>query len=714
MDNKLFVPAIFFFLLFFNITYAVTAPVINPHLHDHDGIYTLSWSAAVDPSGITNYEIQEATTTESNVIIDNAESGLDLWEVNGFTAVTVASYSATHSFYSGQGNNLNNYISLRNPIPISGTENLSFWTKYNTKSGFDYLYVQVSIDNINWSNLGSFYGSQSSFIKKSYSLSSYVGQNIYVRFKYVTDSTVSYEGVYIDDITVEKTYNFLTISNSLASTSYDFSGKTNGIYYYHVRAKNTSGEWGAYSAVASVEVGSDIYPSPAPTISCGSSSFALGDDIDLTWTQPEDESGIAAYELQEITGLPEADIIDDGESGISKWTNNGFSLSTSYFHGASHSFYSGSGNYLNNSLTLVNPIQISGGGFLKFWCYYSLENSYDNLYVQVSTDGSVWGTLGIITGNQLYWAQKSYDLSAYAGQQIFIRFKYETDSSIVSSGIYIDDLTLDYNGGGAWSLLSDSLTSTTYKITGKNNIGYYSYRVRAKDAAGNLSAYSSPITLTVASSFGIDLAVSESDISFLSPECAEGDMLGARIRVHNLGTQDATAVVSLYYNAKDTAHFIDSNVLSVSAIATAETGFTIDTKGMGKNPLLYVIVSSLGNSDSDLSNNEASKRANVISLVRPTLCYPNPFNPAFQTTKFAYRLDRDLAAQIIIFDVSGRIIWRRSFIAGTDGAKNGLNEVEWNGITDYSEIAKNGIYIYKVLDDSSKQVLFGGKVMVLK
>jgi hypothetical protein len=77
-------------------------------------------------------------------------------------------------------------------------------------------------------------------------------------------------------------------------------------------------------------------------------------------------------------------------------------------------------------------------------------------------------------------------------------------------------------------------------------------------------------------------------------------------------------------------------------------------------------------------------------------------------------LDGDLDIQIIIFDVAGRIIWRKTLAAGSNGAKTGFNEVEWNGVTDFSETAKNGLYIYKVLDNSSKLPLFSGKVMVLK
>lgn len=710
--------------LFATAGFSVTVPTIVPHPYDHDGIYMISWSAATDSTGIASYELQEATTTESvtNLFSDNAEAGLTAWDVVGFTTTTSASYSSTHSFYSGQGNNLNNYMTLKNSITVESDTILSFWTKYNTEDYYDNLYVQISTDKTNWTNLGSFSGNQSTFILKTYSLSLYAGQSIYIRFKYSTDSSVSYDGVYIDNILISNNsgYNFSSISNTLTTTSYDFSGKPNGQYYYRVRAKNNLGSWGSFSNVATVEVGPDIYPPAPPTLS-SPSSVICGSGINLSWTAPEDESGISAYEIQESAGSPGFDVIDDAESGLAKWNNSGFLLSTAYHKTGSHSFFTGSGNNLYNTMTLNSPVTIPVGGHLKFWCNYSLATYSDYLYVYISTDGVYWDYLDSLNGYSGGWVQKNYDLSyyyAYTARSVYLRFTYNTGSSVTSSGAYIDDIIVDYEDGGTapWISLSNSITATSQTITGKS-LGSYYYRLRAKDAAGNWSAFSSPVKVMVANSTGVDFAVGESDITLSPDKIAEGDTLTARLVVNNVGTQSAYADVSLYYNSKDADHLIGTNnYIQVPAVGSAETTFSFNTTGMGKNPTLYFVVSSSfsDTADSNLGNNEAVKKAGVISFIRPTLCYPNPFNPTKQTTKFAYRLDQDTWVQIVIFDTSGRIIWRRTFVGGMMGGASGLNEVEWNGITDYSETARNGLYLYKVIDSLSKKVLFGGKVMVLK
>ncbi|MFA5035186.1 MAG: choice-of-anchor J domain-containing protein, partial [Candidatus Margulisiibacteriota bacterium] len=64
-------------------------------------------------------------------------------------------------------------------------------------------YVQASIDGATWTTLASYDGTNLSWSRKELSLNDYAGQTIYIRFKYVTDSSVDYEGVYIDDISIE-------------------------------------------------------------------------------------------------------------------------------------------------------------------------------------------------------------------------------------------------------------------------------------------------------------------------------------------------------------------------------------------------------------------------------------------------------------------------------------------------------------------------------
>jgi hypothetical protein len=82
-------------------------------------------------------------------------------------------------------------------------------------------------------------------------------------------------------------------------------------------------------------------------------------------------------------------------------------------------------------------------------------------YVEVSTNGGTdWtplaGTVGgvsrsSLTGNATGWVAASYDLSAYAGQSVKLRFRYVNGSS-TSAGWAFDSLTV---GGASGAVFSD-------------------------------------------------------------------------------------------------------------------------------------------------------------------------------------------------------------------------------------------------------------------
>lgn len=103
------------------------------------------------------------------------------------------------------------------------------------------------------------------------------------------------------------------------------------------------------------------------------------------------------------------------------------------------------GNYDNtaNMSLMMPPIDLpEGNTYLQFKDWYELENSWDYGHVFVSTDQQNWQQLSRFSGNSLSWVQRQIDLSAYAGQRIYIAFNVTTDFSVVKPGWYIDDVAL--------------------------------------------------------------------------------------------------------------------------------------------------------------------------------------------------------------------------------------------------------------------------------
>ena len=102
---------------------------------------------------------------------------------------------------------------------------------------------------------------------------------------------------------------------------------------------------------------------------------------------------------------------------------------------------------------------------LTFDTMYTIEELWDFGFVQVSTDGGhTWTSLANayttsdhdpnahpkvienlpgLTGDSGGWVNMSFDLSAYAGQDVLIAFRYVTDWATTESGWFIDNVYVD-------------------------------------------------------------------------------------------------------------------------------------------------------------------------------------------------------------------------------------------------------------------------------
>ncbi len=133
------------------------------------------------------------------------------WTTNGSWGVTTAyahsgGYSATDSPVGNYANNTN--TSLISPVlDLTGTTSvaLTFYHRYSIQSGWDFGMLEISTDGgVTFGPaLRTFTGSLSTFTPLTVDLSSYAGYStVVIRFRLTSDSTVTYDGWYIDDITI--------------------------------------------------------------------------------------------------------------------------------------------------------------------------------------------------------------------------------------------------------------------------------------------------------------------------------------------------------------------------------------------------------------------------------------------------------------------------------------------------------------------------------
>ncbi len=103
---------------------------------------------------------------------------------------------------------------------------------------------------------------------------------------------------------------------------------------------------------------------------------------------------------------------------------------------------------------------------------------------------------------------------------------------------------------------------------------------------------------------------------------------------------------------------------------------------------------------------------NTLAQLGSLINYPNPFNPAKEKTVLVYALEKDEDVSIFLFNISTELVWRREFMAGANGGKEGDNSVEWDGTNGFGEMSANGIYFCRVIERSTGKVLAKGRIGV--
>jgi len=230
--------------------------------------YDVVWSHHDTLNPATLYELVEMQNFK--IKIDSADN-FNCLDNNGFTIETTRAHTAPTSFYSGQDSDLNNYLMTTTPYLVGENDTLKFWTWYNIETDWDYAFAEISTDGVtfvtlpgnitdttnpNGNNRGDgITGSSGGWIEALFDLSDYLGEYVYFRFSYDTDSYVEEEGFYIDDIWPVALYESIAvISSAIPDTGYTITDQSLGTYYYKVRAKDLQDQWSGFSAIREVYV----------------------------------------------------------------------------------------------------------------------------------------------------------------------------------------------------------------------------------------------------------------------------------------------------------------------------------------------------------------------------------------------------------------------------------------------------------------------------
>ncbi|HYO66910.1 MAG TPA: Ig-like domain-containing protein, partial [Archangium sp.] len=155
-------------------------------------------------------------TTRRTLFADNFESGAGAWSLPAPTAgvpwsLTTANFhSSNHSLTDSAGgkyvSNVVSYAELAAPLSVSGLTSVSvqFWMKARTERNKDFVSVEASVDGGAWTPLTSRpYTGNLSWAVRSLNLPLSGKSTLRIRFRFESNATKNFDGVYVDDIIIQ-------------------------------------------------------------------------------------------------------------------------------------------------------------------------------------------------------------------------------------------------------------------------------------------------------------------------------------------------------------------------------------------------------------------------------------------------------------------------------------------------------------------------------
>ncbi len=226
-------------------------------------------------------------------------------------------------------------------------------------------------------------------------------------------------------------------------------------------------------------------------------------DYSVSWHTSDTINTITGYRLFELQDRQT--VTDDAEADNGYWDTQLFTRSMYRRHSGVESWAAQQQSSSQHYLQSITPYTVGENDSLVCWMWYAIESGYDYLYAQVSTDGGTefynlagnvttnddpnGANMGNgITGSSTDWVRTVFDLSAYAGQSVLIRFNYVTDSYLEGAGVFIDDIENVDVFGSTIELVSGT-PDTSIAFVEKPE-GDYWYRAVAVDSDDQESRFS--------------------------------------------------------------------------------------------------------------------------------------------------------------------------------------------------------------------------------
>jgi chitodextrinase len=249
---------------------------------------------------------------------------------------------------------------------------------------------------------------------------------------------------------------FAEIGTATATTYSDSGLTTATSYSYRVLATDAAGNLSAYSNTASA-----ITSASGPTVPAGLiASAASSSEIDLSWTASTDSLGVTGYDVERCAGSGCTAFAQIDQPTSITYIDSGLTASTTYSYRVRAIDTAGNLSGYSSVVSATTPATDGGGG-----------------------GGG---------DTQAPTAPLSLTAGSTSGAAITLNWGASTDNVGVT-GYLIEQCM----GAGCTAFSQVTSTPTSpFTVPGLAALTTYTFRIRASDAAGNLSAYSNTVSAT--------------------------------------------------------------------------------------------------------------------------------------------------------------------------------------------------------------------------
>ena len=377
---------------------------------------------------------------------------------------------------------------------------------------------------------------------------------------------------------------------------------------------------------------------------------------------------------------------------------------------------------------------------MSFKHYYGIEPLYDGANIAISTNGG--NTWTIITpaggynttninglagesgwsGSTTTWQTASFDLAAYAEQEVMFRFRLGTDGGNTGLGWFIDNFELTgvnlktgflrgvvYSSADVNPALSTVLSNLRYATNPDSN---GSFRLYLPNGTHSATAYLNDHTSSTLNNIQINTnnPVVNTEFTLIDLPAPSSvnfvvDNDTGLLNIMWLEPNDPVLPVSAYRVYRKFAAGPYEMVQQSMATSYSEV---FEIQGSYKYYISVLYLNSEGKPSQTLnisfpytSTPEGATPGLVTKLKQN---FPNPFNP---TTTIAFSLAQPGRAQVSVYNMKGQMVKRlvdRDF-------SSGIHSLVWDGRDDKGKSVPSGIYLYRMITPAYSETR---KMMLMK